>query len=151
MDEIRSMAGPIVQRHFEKVEEERRIVQERVDAEKAAKRAKKDRKKKDRAVLEGVELPDDRKIKRGWTEPPGKSRKEKKDKDKEANVASNSNKDGKPTYSFMAVTEYVESDWIADSGAESHFVVNANAFSSYRMTPGQLVRGHQHFCTGVTL
>lgn len=39
MDEIRAMAGPIVQRHFEKVEEERRIVQERVDAEKAAKRA----------------------------------------------------------------------------------------------------------------
>ncbi|KAL0944218.1 heat shock protein hsp88 [Colletotrichum truncatum] len=39
IDEIRAMAGPIVQRHFEKVEEERRIVQERVEAEKAAKRA----------------------------------------------------------------------------------------------------------------
>ncbi|KAF6843105.1 heat shock protein hsp88 [Colletotrichum musicola] len=39
LDEIRAMAGPIVQRHFEKVEEERRIVQERVEAEKAAKRA----------------------------------------------------------------------------------------------------------------
>lgn len=33
------MAGPIVQRHFEKVEAERRAVQERVDAEQAAKRA----------------------------------------------------------------------------------------------------------------
>lgn len=39
IDEIRAMAGPIVQRHFDKVEEERRIVQERVDAEKAAKKA----------------------------------------------------------------------------------------------------------------
>ncbi|OLN95688.1 Heat shock protein hsp88 [Colletotrichum chlorophyti] len=38
-DEIRAMAGPIIQRHFDKVEEERRIVQERVEAEKAAKRA----------------------------------------------------------------------------------------------------------------
>ena len=33
IDEIRAMAGPIVQRHFEKVEEDRRIVQERVEAE----------------------------------------------------------------------------------------------------------------------
>lgn len=33
------MAGPIVQRHFDKVEEERRVVQERVDAEQAAKKA----------------------------------------------------------------------------------------------------------------
>lgn len=39
IDEIRAMAGPIVQRHFEKVDAERRAVQERVDAEKAAKRA----------------------------------------------------------------------------------------------------------------
>lgn len=39
IDEIRAMAGPIVQRHFEKVEEDRRIVQERVEAEKAAKKA----------------------------------------------------------------------------------------------------------------
>lgn len=39
LDELRALAGPIVQRHFEKVEAERRAVQERVDAEKAAKRA----------------------------------------------------------------------------------------------------------------
>lgn len=32
------MAGPIVQRHFEKVEAERRAVQERIDAERAANR-----------------------------------------------------------------------------------------------------------------
>lgn len=36
---MRALAGPIVQRHFDKVEEERRILQERLDAEKAAKRA----------------------------------------------------------------------------------------------------------------
>ena len=33
MDEIRAMAGPVTQRHFEKIEAERRAVQERVDAE----------------------------------------------------------------------------------------------------------------------
>lgn len=33
------MAGPIVQRHFEKVEAERQAVQAKVDAEKAAKKA----------------------------------------------------------------------------------------------------------------
>ncbi|KAL2874169.1 adenyl-nucleotide exchange factor sse1 [Colletotrichum sp. CLE4] len=45
IDEIRAMAGPIVQRHFEKVEEDRRIVQERVEAEKAAKRAEEEARK----------------------------------------------------------------------------------------------------------
>ncbi|KAL7949830.1 heat shock protein 70 [Trichoderma barbatum] len=39
MDEIRALAGPVVQRHFEKVDAERRAVQERVEAEQAAKRA----------------------------------------------------------------------------------------------------------------
>ena len=39
MDEIRAMAGPIAQRHFEKVDAERRALQERLDAEAAAKRA----------------------------------------------------------------------------------------------------------------
>lgn len=39
MDELRALAGPIVQRHFEKVEAERQAVQARIDAEKAAKRA----------------------------------------------------------------------------------------------------------------
>ncbi|KAJ4864532.1 hsp70 protein domain-containing protein [Trichoderma breve] len=39
MEEIRALAGPVVQRHFEKVEAERRAVQERVEAEQAAKRA----------------------------------------------------------------------------------------------------------------
>lgn len=39
MDEIRAMAGPIVQRHFDKVESERQALQARLDAEAAAKRA----------------------------------------------------------------------------------------------------------------
>ncbi|KAF4455696.1 heat shock 70kDa 4, partial [Fusarium albosuccineum] len=45
IDEIRAMAGPIVQRHFEKVEAERRAVQERVEAERAAKKAEEDARK----------------------------------------------------------------------------------------------------------
>jgi heat shock protein 4 len=39
MDEIKALAGPIVQRHFEKVEAERQALQARIDAEKAAKKA----------------------------------------------------------------------------------------------------------------
>jgi len=39
MDEIRALAGPIVQRHFEKVEAERQAVQARIEAERAAKKA----------------------------------------------------------------------------------------------------------------
>ncbi|RDA89632.1 hypothetical protein CP533_1951, partial [Ophiocordyceps camponoti-saundersi (nom. inval.)] len=35
LEELRAMAGPIVQRHFEHVEAERQAVQERIDAEKA--------------------------------------------------------------------------------------------------------------------
>ncbi|KAH8889789.1 heat shock protein 70 [Thozetella sp. PMI_491] len=37
IDELKSLAGPIVQRHFEKVEAERQAVQARLDAEKAKK------------------------------------------------------------------------------------------------------------------
>ncbi|KAI9167244.1 putative heat shock protein Hsp88 [Paramyrothecium foliicola] len=39
LEEIRAMAGPIVQRHFDKVEAERRAIQEKVEAEQAAKKA----------------------------------------------------------------------------------------------------------------
>ncbi|KLU81432.1 hsp88-like protein [Magnaporthiopsis poae ATCC 64411] len=46
MDEIRAMAGPIVQRHFEKVEAERQALQARLDAEAAAKRAAEEEAKK---------------------------------------------------------------------------------------------------------
>lgn len=40
------MAGPIVQRHFEKVEADREAVQARVNAEKAAKKAGEDEARK---------------------------------------------------------------------------------------------------------
>ncbi|KAK4166011.1 putative heat shock protein Hsp88 [Cladorrhinum sp. PSN259] len=39
MDEIRALAGPVVQRHFEKVEAERQALQARLEAERAAKKA----------------------------------------------------------------------------------------------------------------
>ncbi|KAF2198945.1 hypothetical protein GQ43DRAFT_442918 [Delitschia confertaspora ATCC 74209] len=66
--------------------EKRKIVEpiDEEEEERAKKRVKKDKKKK-MGVLEGVELPDGRKVKRGWTEPATKGKKErseKKDKDK---------------------------------------------------------------------
>jgi heat shock protein 4 len=39
MDEIRALAGPVVQRHFEKVEADRQAIQAKLDAERAAKKA----------------------------------------------------------------------------------------------------------------
>ncbi|KAI6285530.1 Heat shock protein hsp88, variant 2 [Pyricularia oryzae] len=45
MDEIRAMTGPIVQRHFDKVEQERQELQARLDAEAAAKKAAEDERK----------------------------------------------------------------------------------------------------------
>ena len=39
MDEIRALAGPVVQRHFEKVEADRQALQARLEAERAAKKA----------------------------------------------------------------------------------------------------------------
>jgi hypothetical protein len=48
------------------------------DGEPSKKRSKKAR--KEQGVLDGAELPDGRKVKRGWTEPPVKSKKEKKEK-----------------------------------------------------------------------
>ena len=66
-----------------KLEAERAEEQQEEQEERPVKRAKKDRKKKE-GVLEGVELPDERKVKRGWTEVPVKGKKERKDKrDKE--------------------------------------------------------------------
>lgn len=64
--------------------EKRKVDQETDDAEeKAGKRVKREERKKEQGVLDGAELPSDRKIKRGWTEPPAKNRKEKKDKGKD--------------------------------------------------------------------
>jgi hypothetical protein len=63
--------------------EKRKAISEEAEAAKEneeppKKRAKKT--KKEQGVLEGVELPDDRKVKRGWTEPAGKNKKDKRDK-----------------------------------------------------------------------
>ncbi|OAA39868.1 heat shock protein [Beauveria brongniartii RCEF 3172] len=55
IDEIRAMAGPVVQRHFEKVEAERQAVQERVDAEQAAKRAAEEEARKAAEAEKGAE------------------------------------------------------------------------------------------------
>lgn len=72
-----------------KTRQEADAATEMEEAERPSKRAKKDKKekkKKEQGVLDGIELEDERKVKRGWTEPPSKSkkdRKEKKDKDKE--------------------------------------------------------------------
>ncbi|OTA99290.1 hypothetical protein M426DRAFT_325275 [Hypoxylon sp. CI-4A] len=46
MEEIRSMAGPITQRYFDKIEADRQAVQAKVDAEAAAKRAAQDESQK---------------------------------------------------------------------------------------------------------
>ncbi|RGP76801.1 heat shock 70kda 4 [Fusarium longipes] len=45
IDEIRAMAGPIVQRHFDKVEAERQAALEKAEAERAAKKAEEDARK----------------------------------------------------------------------------------------------------------
>jgi hypothetical protein len=74
-----------------KVREEADAQAQASDSDRPSKRAKKDKKdkkdkakkdkKKDPAVIEAIQLPDDRKVKRGWTEPVSvKSKKEKKDK-----------------------------------------------------------------------
>jgi hypothetical protein len=69
-----------------KVREEADAVKDQAEAERPSKRVKKEKRKKEAGVLEGAELENNRKVKRGWTEPPSKGkkeRKEKKDKDKE--------------------------------------------------------------------
>src|ERR1700753_1313300 len=47
-------------------------------------------------------------------------------------------------FTHMAVDGKLEGKdpgWLIDSGANSHFVVNASAFSLYRKTPGHFVQG----------
>ncbi|KAF2828516.1 hypothetical protein CC86DRAFT_368730 [Ophiobolus disseminans] len=69
-----------------KAREEVDAAKEKEEAARPSKRAKKEKKKEEQGVLDGVELENERKVKRGWTEPPSKSkkdRKEKKDKDQE--------------------------------------------------------------------
>lgn len=49
MDEIRAMAGPVFQKHFEKVERERQEAQAKADAEKAKKAAEEEARKQSEA------------------------------------------------------------------------------------------------------
>lgn len=58
IDEIRAMAGPIVQRHFEKVEAERQAVLERAEAERAAKKAEEEARKAEQAQANDQEMKD---------------------------------------------------------------------------------------------
>lgn len=69
-----------------KAREEADAANEKEEGDRPSKRVKKEKRKHEMGVLEGAELENDRKVKRGWTEPPSKSkkeRKEKKDKDKD--------------------------------------------------------------------
>lgn len=50
------------------------------EADRPSKRAKKEKRRKEEGVLEGVELPNERTVKRGWTDPTVKSKKDKKEK-----------------------------------------------------------------------
>jgi hypothetical protein len=101
-----TLRGSKVRIEMAKPEKRKSLVEadtvEEVDAERPSKRAKKEKKEKkekkakkeekkkgkEQGVLDGVELPDDRKVKRGWTEPAPRNKKDKKDKkdksDKEA-------------------------------------------------------------------
>ncbi|KAH7139208.1 hypothetical protein B0J11DRAFT_516311 [Dendryphion nanum] len=80
---------------IEEAKPEKRKAVEEADAadDKPAKRAKKEKKKKELGVLEGAELPADRKIKRGWTEPPSKNRRDRKKDEREKGI---DKKDKKP-------------------------------------------------------
>lgn len=80
-----------------KAREEADAAKDKEEAERPSKRVKKEKKRKEQGVLEGVELPDERKIKRGWTEPSSKGKKERKEKrektkDKEAKHEQKSSK-----------------------------------------------------------
>ncbi|CAN8103127.1 unnamed protein product [Discula destructiva] len=57
MDEIRAMAGPVFQKHFEKVESERQAAQARADAAKAAKQAAEDEARKQAEAQKAAQEP----------------------------------------------------------------------------------------------
>jgi len=59
MDEIRSVAGPIVQRYFDKIEEERQAAQALADAEAAKKREQAEAAKKAAMAQEAANKPDE--------------------------------------------------------------------------------------------
>lgn len=83
---------------IEEAKPEKRKALEEQDAvdDKPAKRAKKEKRKKELNVLEGAELPADRKIKRGWTEPLVKNRRDRKEQEKGNDKDKKDKKDKKP-------------------------------------------------------
>jgi hypothetical protein len=78
-----------------KVREEADAAKDQAEAERPSKRVKKEKRKKEAGVLEGAELENDRKVKRGWTEPPTKGKKERKEKDKDKDKEKGKDKDQK--------------------------------------------------------
>ena len=81
-----------------KAREEADAAKTNADAEGPSKRVKKDKTNKELGVLDGLELPNDRKVKRGWTEPQKKNKKHKKEKtDKKDKDKSRQQKDSKYT------------------------------------------------------
>lgn len=70
IDEIRAMAGPIVQRFFDKVEAERQAVQQRVEAEKAAKRAAEEEARKAAEAQQSTQGGNDQEMKDAETSQP---------------------------------------------------------------------------------
>lgn len=71
-----------------KRQEAERLAQEaEVDAESTrTKRVKKEKRKKEEGVFKGVELPDGREVKRGWTQPSEKDKKQKKSKKEKKDI-----------------------------------------------------------------
>jgi hypothetical protein len=63
-----------------KAREEADAAKDEEEAKRPSKKVKKEKRKNELGVLEGAELENDRKVKRGWTEPPSKSKKERKEK-----------------------------------------------------------------------
>ncbi|KAI5272641.1 hypothetical protein E4T47_04094 [Aureobasidium subglaciale] len=86
-------AKPEKRRRRDKDEEEAGEVEEKQPRKKAKK--EKSSKKKDKEIT-GYELPDERQVKRGWTEEPGKYNKEKKEKSSKSSSDKADKKDKTP-------------------------------------------------------
>jgi len=81
-----------------KVREETDAAKEIEETERPSKRVKKDKKRKEeQGVLEGAELENDRTVKRGWTEPSSKGKKDKKEKKSKNKDAKHEQKKSKYT------------------------------------------------------
>ncbi|KAF2444942.1 hypothetical protein P171DRAFT_321721, partial [Karstenula rhodostoma CBS 690.94] len=123
------------------------------EAERAAKRAKKEkkRKRKEDGVLEGVQLPEERKVQRGWTEVPVKGKKErtekkeKKDKKEEKRERKKSKYTKEPELLFKAKLTPVAATEVArkekkkkDKKDKSKLEVVVHEFEKNTKTPSFL-------------